>query len=225
MRNASIRKIAPRAARSGGQLRKWTRRLHFYLGLYLLLFVWLFSLSGLFLNHPEWKLTHSFWDQRQESSYQRPIASPRATGDLAIARDLMRQLEIAGEVDQIKRSPGDDAFSFRVAKPGQSFNVDASLDSGTVTVSRIDLNAWGVLSGLHTFTGVSMNDPDRERDWALTMIWSLAMDAVALGLMILVFSGLYLWYRLKQKRMLGLLVLAAGTACCAFFVLGLARVF
>ena len=228
MKNASIRKIVSRPARRrgiGGELKTWTRRLHFYLGLYLLLFLWLFSISGLFLNHPEWEITHGFWEQRQESSSERVIAPPRTTGDLAIAKGLMRQLGLTGEVNEIDRSTAEDQFSFRVDKPGQSFRVDVRGGARSATVTRIDLNVWGVLNGLHTFTGVSMNDPARERDWVLTTIWSIAMDAVALGLMVLVLSGLYLWFRLKKKRLLGLLVLGAGTASCGFFVLGITGVF
>ena len=85
------------------------------------------------------------------------------------------------------------------------------------------MNAFGVMDALHHFTGVSMTDPERERDWILTRVWSAAMDAVAVGLIVLVLSGLYLWYRLRRKRRLGLLVLGVGLASCAFFLLGLRR--
>ena len=85
----------------------------------------------------------------------------------------------------------------------------------------LKLNAWGVVDALHKFTGVKMDEPAITRDWILTRIWSLAMDAVALGLVLLVLGGLYLWYRLPAKRLPGLAVLAAGIACCAFFLFGL----
>ena len=74
---------------------------------------------------------------------------------------------------------------------------------------------------LHHFTGVSMTDPGRQRDWVLTRVWSLSMDAVAIGMIVLVLSGIYLWYRLEAKRRLGLAVLALGVLCCAFFLVGL----
>ena len=32
----------------------WNRKLHYYLGLYFLFFLWLFSLTGLMLNHQQW---------------------------------------------------------------------------------------------------------------------------------------------------------------------------
>jgi len=37
---------------TGAVLEAWNRRLHYYLGLYFLLFLWLFSFTGLLLNHP-----------------------------------------------------------------------------------------------------------------------------------------------------------------------------
>ena len=68
-----------------------------------------------------------------------------------------------------------------------------------------------------------MADPERERDWWLTRIWSLAMDGVAVGLIVLVVSGIYLWYRLPRKRVGGLISLTLGTIACAFFLFGAAR--
>jgi len=42
---------SPRQLASG---KKWSRRIHIWLGLYMLLFLWLFAVSGLFMNHPDW---------------------------------------------------------------------------------------------------------------------------------------------------------------------------
>ena len=88
-------------------------------------------------------------------------------------------------------------------------------------VGEIRLNAWGVLDALHKFTGVKMDEPARTRDWLWTRVWSLAMDALAVGMAILVLSGVYLWLRLPAKRRPGLVALALGVACCAFFLYGL----
>ena len=107
-----------------------------------------------------------------------------------------------------------------VVKPGHVFRVETRLDSAHARVTEIRLNAWGVLDALHKFTGVRMDQPDRRREWILTRIWSFAMDALAVGLVILVCSGLYLWYRLPAKRATGLAALVVGVACCAFFLYG-----
>src|SRR4029079_4833360 len=78
---------------------RWNRKLHFYSGLFLLVFLWLFAFTGLLLNHPKWTLQES-WLNRHETKYKLPIVPPAAglTGDLEQAHDLMRQMPIHGEL-------------------------------------------------------------------------------------------------------------------------------
>jgi hypothetical protein len=125
--------------RAGAPIPSATGRIHNYVGLYLLCFVWLLSISGLLLNNTVWKVAHA-----------------RAT-----------------------------------------------------------------LGALHTFTAVRMNDPSAQRDQWLTWLWSLAIDALAIGLIALVLSGLYLWWRKPDTRRLGAVALTLGVTTCVFFVFGL----
>ena len=201
------------------RIRLWTRRLHNYLGLYLLLFIWLFSVSGLVLNHSKWTAAQ-FWKSREEITTEHRITRPDVSGDVALASILMAQLGVVGEIQETT-TRGDTLFEFQVVKPGQVVRVRARLDSARASVTAIRVNTWGVLDALHKFTGVKMGDPSRTRDWMLTRLWSLAMDALALGLVFIVASGLYLWYRLPLKRRPGLVALAAGVACCWFLLYGL----
>jgi hypothetical protein len=216
--------ISPMPLRSPSRvdraLYRRTRKLHNYLGLYLLLFLCLFSISGLVLNHSNWSAAR-FWEARQEATTQRGIRAPVAGGDVAMAADLMRQLGIVGEIGETRRHADGARFEFQVVKPGRVFRVEARLDSARARVTEIRLNAWGVVDALHKFTGVRMGRPEQTRDWVLTRIWSLAMDALALGLVVLVGSGVYLWYRRPETRRAGLVALVAGGVCCAFFLYGL----
>ena len=208
------------ARRRSIRIRSFTRKLHNYLGLYLLLFIWLFSVSGLVLNHSKWSAAQ-FWKAREETTTVRSITAPAETGDIALATAVMAQLGILGEIEETKRSPGGERLDFQVVKPGHVFRVEARLDSARASVTEIRVNAWGVLDALHKFTGVRMDQPDRTREWILTRIWSFAMDALALGLGVLVCSGLYLWYRLPGRRRWGMVALTAGVVSCVFFLFGL----
>lgn len=221
MKSADVKSGATEDASRHRQdrVRTWNRKLHYYLGLYLLLFLWLFSISGLILNHPKWA-AGQFWSKRKETIAERSIRSPAVASDAGIAADLMRQLAIVGEVSDVERDPAGAKFNFQVVKPGRVVRVAADFTTGRAAVTDIDLNAWGALDALHKFTGVRMDRPNEERDWLLTRLWSLAMDALAIGLVILIASGLYLWYRLRQKRIGGIIALALGIACCGFFVYG-----
>ncbi len=202
-----------------------TRRLHNYVGLFLLLFLWLFAVSGLVLNHSAWT-AGKFWDARQESTNDRAIRAPVVSGDVAIAAALMQQLGMVGEVGGIRRHADGTRLDFQVVKPGQVFRVEAHLDSALARVTTIRLNTWGAIDALHKFTGVKMGEPDEQRDWLLTRLWSLSMDALAIGMIVLVVSGIYLWFRRVGTRRVGtrrkgLVALSAGVACCAFFLFGL----
>jgi hypothetical protein len=199
--------------------RIWNKKIHYYGGLYFLLFIWLFALSGLLLNH-EWSFA-DFWPQRRETTRTLEVAVPAARGDMAIARALMRQAQVAGEVQQIKRSPDGAKFELQVGRPGRNVNIDVDLIAGQATVKHTELNGWGVFKTLHTFSGVKLDDPSRRPDWLLTRIWSLAIDALSIGLILLVATGLYLWLRLKSKRALGLTALGLGLAVCGLFAKGL----
>src|SRR4026207_530382 len=90
-------------------LEMWNRKLHYYLGLYFLLFLWLFSLTGLLLNHSGWGFAE-FWPQRKETRYEMSIETPPAGSELARARDLMRQLNVVGEIEWPKPMQTQDRF-------------------------------------------------------------------------------------------------------------------
>ncbi len=200
-------------------LERWNRKLHFYLGLYLLFFVWLFAFSGLLLNHPQWTFAE-FWPQRKQSSLERAIHRPGPGPDVEQARDIMRQLGIRGEIEWTTTRPDASHLDFRVSRPGHMYEIRSDLERQRAGVQAIELNGWGMIHVLHTFTGVRAADETNTRDWVLTTIWALSMDAAAAGLILMVVSSLYMWWRLKPKRGLGLLSLGLGVAASGMFLFG-----
>jgi hypothetical protein len=198
----------------------WNRRIHYFLGLYLLLFIWLFCFTGLLLNHPGWAFA-DFWPGRTQNTMELAIRRPPPGNDLDQARNILRQLGISGEIEWTAERENSGRFDFRVSRPGHMVDIRSDLGNGRATVQTIDVNAWGVMRILHTFTGVRSTDQRNDRDWILTKMWSLAMDATAAGLILMVLGGLYMWWRSVVKRSLGLLALGSGCVLCAFFVIGL----
>jgi hypothetical protein len=197
----------------------WNRKLHFYIGLYLLLFLWLFAFTGLLLNH-QWTFDE-FWPNRKQTDVTRQIEPPPAGGDLVQAKDIMRQLGIDGEIEWTNTRSDPSRFEFQATRPGHSYQIKADLSRNQVTLHSNDLNFWGVIHVLHTFTGVRLGDPKNQRDWTLTSVWAFCMDAVAAGLIVMVFSSYYMWFLLKRKRTLGIVALGLGIVSCGMFAIGL----
>ena len=202
----------------------WNRRIHYYSGLYLLFFIWLFAFTGLLLNHAGWSFAE-FWPTRRQTTFEKQITPPPAGSDLAQARNILQQLGIAGEIEWTSTRADAGQFDFRASRPGHMFDIKSDLKRNVATVQRIDVNAWGVMHILHTFTGVRAGDARNERDWLLTTIWAWSMDAVAVGLLIMVFGSYYMWWRLVRKRVWGAVALLCGCFACALFVVGLRLVF
>jgi hypothetical protein len=195
----------------------WNRRVHYYLGLFLFFFIWLFAFTGLLLNHPRWQFAQ-FWPSRIQSTTEHTIAAVTAANDTDRARDVMRQLGVAGELQWPARQPANGPFTFQVNRPGFNVDVKADLQGGRATVQRTQLNAWGVMHVLHTFTGAPAADSRNRRDWTLTTVWALSMDAVAVGLIVMVFGSYVMWFRLRAKRIGGIVALALGFISCGAFI-------
>jgi hypothetical protein len=214
------------SARWRAGFERWNRKLHFYSGLFLIFFLWLFAFTGLLLNHPKWTF-HESWTNRHETHYERAIQAPApdATGDLAQALDIMKQLGIEGDILWTTTRTDPSQLDFQVRRPGHFFFVTANWTQGRATVRQADVNLWGVMKVLHTFTGNIADDSRNTRDWPLTYLWAYSMDAVAAGLIFMVLSSVYMWLQLPQKRLAGAIALALGTLICALFCIGLRWLF
>lgn len=193
----------------------WNQKLHIYIGLYVLVFVWLFACSGLILNHPKWQFPQ-FWDSRKETTAEYPVRMPSAATDLANVQDLMGQLQLSGEIERIERKP--ESFEFRVAKPHEITTVTITPASERAKVQQIRWNGWGVLNALHHLTGIHGDNAALTRNRLATWAWSVWMDVGSVGLLVLVVGGLYAWYQRKEARVAGLVVLVLGVACCGVFL-------
>jgi hypothetical protein len=214
-----------RASPLRGTLERWNRKLHYYSGLFLLFFIWLFAFSGLLLNHASW--TADFWTKRKETTSDRPIIPPSSElqGDLARAHDLMKQLNIDGDILWTVTRADPNLFEFQVRRPGHYFFIKADFTKKSANVREAQVNAWGVIRVLHTFSGVQLDDPRNRRDWPMTFIWAYSMDAVAVGLIFMVFSSVYMWLELPPKRLIGAISLILGTLACGVFCFALRWIF
>lgn len=217
---------SPTSSRLRVRLERWNRKLHYYIGLFLLFFLWLFAITGLVLNHPTWRFSES-WSKRTDTNSEHGITAlgPELQGDLAQAREIMRQLQIPGEILWTTTRTDARQFDFQVRRPGHYYFIKADLAQNRVNLRHSEVNLWGVMKVLHVFSGVQLDDARQSRDWALTSVWALSMDAVALGLIFMVLSSLYMWWERPERRLAGAVVLGVGSLVCGLFCLGLRWLF
>ena len=187
-----------------------------HLGLVLLFFIWLFSLSGLILNHGNWKFA-SFWEERNESKTEFTLPL-YALDQPDIENQVLKLLAIKGEVQQVKRTPG--VVEFSIQSPGIAREVHIDLRTGAGTQKVLKYNLWGKLRTLHTFNGMKDENPAQSPNWLVTNIWRFTMDGIAFGLIIITVSSWIMWFKIRKEYKFGYLALFSGFAFAAYFIFG-----
>ncbi len=190
------------------------RKLHIHLGLLTLIFIWLFSLSGLILNHGGWKFT-SFWEEREESKmdFTIPLSLFKNTDP---EKDIMDFLKLTGEMQSLHQSS--EIVEFRVYSPGLVNDVHINLTDGTGSKKTLKYNIWGKLRTLHTFNGMNKENVSQTPNWLITNIWRFAMDGIAIALIIICISSWIMWYNIRKEYKVGVVVLAWSFLVAMYFV-------
>lgn len=194
------------------------RKLHIHIGLFLFLFIWLFSLSGLLLNHGNWKFA-SFWQQRKETKSIHLIKVDNRLDSLNLVKDIITQLKISGEVQNTQLNS--DSIDFQIAYPGHVRNVHVDRHRGVCTEKDIQFNFWGKLRTLHTFNGTNRQNEDAGPNWLITRIWKFSMDAIAVGLILITISSWLMWYKIRPNYPLSTFALIAGFIIVVYFLISI----
>ena len=202
-----------------GSIDRWNRQIHIYLGLFLLCFLWLFSVSGLVMNHPKW-----FGHKVDRKPSEQTLSIPETEDPVARAKAFQKQLDLSGEII-LRKQRKQDAFAFMVMRPNYRHAINVDLKTGVAKINHVTIQTSQIIGQMHTFSGVRgmWNEPRQERDWIVTRLWSLSMDAVCVGLILLVLSSLYMAFQIKEKRLWVALSFGLGVFLCAYFLVGLTK--
>jgi len=193
----------------------WNRKIHIYIGLFLMFFICFFAYSGLLLNHGSWGIS-SFWEQREILKTVTKIQIPATRNSNELVKNIMSQLNTEGEVTNVKMWM--DSIHFRVSIPGNERDLSVNFNNGTCIQTQLKYNLAGIIRTLHTFNGVDRNDAASKPNWLITNIWRISMDGIAIGLILLCVSSWIMWFKVRQKFAWSLPVLAAGLGISVYFV-------
>jgi hypothetical protein len=201
---------------------RWTRDLHLYIGLFLSPFVLLFTVSVLFLNHAKVR-TDAWTSVRTVEDLEVPggIAAAQGPEAVAMARMLLPQVEVDGEVGFTNYNRRNGHFVFPLTTPGWEARVDVDVAARSATVSRRETSTWEAFAYLHKMPGP--HNVDIRGNWVWTRVWRWFADGTVYLLLFVSLSGIYLWTVLKGERRIGLTLLTAGAASFAGLIYAVIR--
>jgi len=196
---------------------KWNRKIHIYLGLFLLLFIWLFGISGLLLNH-HWDFANS-WERRKELSYDKTIEISQEREKRLLVVEILNKLDLSGTVVNLRYSTDSVFLNFIVSKPATRYEIQAGLNDGKIMIKESNFDQWEIMRTLHKLRNPTQKEQDGHYQPVLAFIWSLSIDVVSVGLIVICLGGWYMWLQVGKKRLyFGLISITGGFILCIYIL-------
>jgi hypothetical protein len=189
----------------------WTRDLHLYVGLFISPFVLVFSISVFFLNHawnPDPKPVVDAGEVRAKITIPRGFERTEGREQIEIAKPILSELGVSGEIDRISRLPKKKLWKIGVMTPGRQAAIHVDVDTGQATVERTQTGFWDAMIYLHKSPGP--HNAALRGNWVFTKIWKFLADSVTFLLLFISISGIYLWAVIRSERRAGWILLGAG---------------
>ena len=174
---------------------RFLRNSHLFLGLFSCLFLLMYGVSSVQMSHNSW------FRSRPDVTTAEYALSPNAADARAVARELMDAHKLRGEVTQVRATAGGLAIS--ITRPGTVYQVEYATATGAARVRDNRAGVIGMLNRLHHVNGI-------RHDYWLINVWGAFVGIVSLFLFALGGTGIYLWFKIHQERVIGGILLIAG---------------
>lgn len=197
------------------------RRLHLYLGLALLPWLFMYGISSVPFAHNQFFEERDrakglpMWTLRAERAVDLPVPDdPKALRRLGAA--LLAEAG-AGDLTLTnfgvyRQSPTQiNVYSYSFWKSTQ---LKYFVDQKKLTVEDRRFRWDHFLTGMHARGGF-------EQEGVLQRSWSVVVDLVCLSIVLWIATGLYMWWGLPGSRGWGIAAIAAGVGTFVLFTLGL----
>jgi hypothetical protein len=196
----------------------FNRRLHLYLGLALLPWLFMYGISSI-------PFAHNQYFERRDAAKGLPMWTLLSTQtvDAAIPEDprqlrafgasLLQQAGITADTYGAYRQTASQVNVY-VYSFWKSTQLKYFADQKRLTVEDRRFRWDHFLTGMHARGGF-------EQERLLVRSWSIVVDLVCLAIVLWIASGLYMWWGLPGSRQWGWLAIAAGAISFTVFTLGL----
>ena len=175
---------------------RWFRNTHLVAGLLAVPFLLMYGLSAVQMSHGGW-----FSLKPTVTEITVAVASSSVNDGRALARILMDQNQVRGEIRQVKAT--DSGFHVQIEHPGTVYRVDFSTQTHQAVIRTSVAPFMGMLNRIHHLAGF--------HSAAFVMdVWGGWVVAVSLCLFVLGLTGIYMWFRLKKERLIGTVLLAVS---------------
>lgn len=196
------------------------RRLHVYLALALLPWVFIYGVSAIpFTRNAYFNNLYKdgipMWTTRFERDYDRPVPEDKTPEALYLfATQVVSDLNLNAKRSAGAYSPNARRVNIYLVDFWDHTRVTYRVDRKTVTVEDKRFRWDQFFTTLHARGGY-------HHDSFLNDTWAFIVDLVSIGFVLWVTSGIIMWWQLKQARLWGGLALGGGILSFVIFLVTL----
>lgn len=178
---------------------KLLRNTHLFLGIAAFLFLLMYGFSAVQMAHDGW-----FW--MKPALTESRVSIPAETGNdpLAVA-GYLRNTTLRGELQDFQTTPS--GAKFDITRPGAVFRVEYAEATRQARIRTYTATFMAILNRIHHIRGLW-------HDFWPVNAWGLFVALVSAGLIVIGATGIYLWFKLRAERAIGVVLLAVNLAAC-----------
>ena len=174
------------------------RNTHLILGLLPLLFLGAYLYSSVRVAHRGW-----FGQDQQTTERKIAVTPSAAENPRGLARMLMDDHQVRGDLVRLQQREA--GYSFTIRRLGTRHEISYRRGSSEVAVKTIRSGFVSMMMNMHVAHGFW-------HDYWLHQIWGVFVLATSIGLLLIGATGIYLWFKMYEERLIGSILLALGLA-------------
>lgn len=175
------------------------RNFHLIVGLVFALALGVYLLSSVRLAHRTW---FSSSPTVTEAAY--PVDPTQAGTPRELGHYLITEQGLRGEIARIQTSD-DGSFQFVIRRLGTNYQVQYTPGAREAQVRTNRLAFIGMLMSMHFSYGFWHED-------AMINVWGGVLLLTSIALFAMGATGIYLWFKTQEERVVGFVLLAGGLA-------------
>ena len=173
------------------------RNIHLWLGLAFVIMALVFAVSSLTIIYRPWLPDGVDIAERTVQLQAASNATPRE-----IALELMRDHDLIGELRPPSESDG--VVKLQIVRPGDAAEVEYNRETGEAAIKTRHWNFLETLVQLHVNHGFW-------HDFMPSQLWAILSFTSSAGLLLLGASGIYLWFKNNNERLIGGIILLVSS--------------
>lgn len=184
-----------------------------YLGLFLVPWILIYALSTLSMNHMQflqdtWGYGPPKFEQVKEINYPGEFSDDVSTKMAAL--QILRDIDHEGP-HYVQGSLKAQPMTIHRQNPMALKRIKFYSEENKIIIEQADFQMPGFLRALHTRHGY-------QQEYFASDAWAFSVDLFLFAMVFWVLSGLWLWWKMKKTRSMGIVIVLSGIALFSLFL-------